>query len=37
MTPFSYARARDMTEALRLGSGSAAAYLGGSWRRHQHC
>jgi xanthine dehydrogenase YagS FAD-binding subunit len=29
MTPFSYARAGDTAEALRLGAGSAAAYLGG--------
>jgi xanthine dehydrogenase YagS FAD-binding subunit len=29
MTPFSYTRAGDMAEALRLGSDSAAAYLGG--------
>ena len=29
MTPFSYARAGDTAEALRLGAGGAAAYLGG--------
>ncbi|TPG38313.1 xanthine dehydrogenase family protein subunit M [Sphingomonas koreensis] len=29
MTPFSYARAGDAAEALRLGDGDAAAYLGG--------
>src|ERR1700692_142463 len=29
MTPFSYVRAGDTAEALRLGAGSAAAYLGG--------
>ncbi len=29
MTPFSYARAGDADEALRLGQGSATAYLGG--------
>lgn len=29
MTPFSYARASDAAEAVRLGAGDAAAYLGG--------
>src|ERR1700692_131828 len=29
MTPFSYVRAGDTANALRLGAGSAAAYLGG--------
>lgn len=29
MTPFSYARARDATEAVRLGGTTAARYLGG--------
>ena len=29
MTPFSYARAGDTAEALRLGAERAAAYLGG--------
>jgi len=29
MTPFTYARAGDTAEALRLGGGGAAAYLGG--------
>jgi len=29
MTPFSYVRAGDTAEALRLGAGGAAAYLGG--------
>ncbi|WP_445191626.1 FAD binding domain-containing protein [Sphingomonas sp. Tas61C01] len=29
MNPFTYARAADTAEALRLGAGSAAAYLGG--------
>ena len=29
MTPFTYARAGDTAEALRLGAGSATAYLGG--------
>src|SRR5471032_452302 len=29
MTPFNYARAGDTAEALRLGAGGAAAYLGG--------
>ena len=29
MTPFDYVRARDTADALRLGAGNAAAYLGG--------
>ena len=29
MTPFSYVRPRDTADALRLGAGGAAAYLGG--------
>jgi xanthine dehydrogenase YagS FAD-binding subunit len=29
MTPFSYVRAGDPADALRLGAGSATAYLGG--------